>query len=62
MSLFHRCGYNSKERLSERIGDLDEKVDKLEAQLQALTVLLGVAYGGGLYSAEAFYIVKKTEK
>ena len=59
MNLFRR-NYNSGERLSERIGDLDDKVEKLEAKLQALSNLLEIAYRDGLFlQTEAFHIVPK---
>jgi hypothetical protein len=59
MNLFRR-NYNSRERLSERIGDLDDKFEKFEAKFQALSNLLEVAYRDGFFaSTEAFHIVPK---
>lgn len=61
MSLFRR-NYNSPERLSERIGNMEDRLDKIESQLQSLSELLNVAYRGGSYCSEAFYVVQKEKK
>ena len=59
MSLFHRS-YNSKERLWERFGELEDKLEKLEARFQALSDLLEVAYKDGPFSStQALRVVPK---
>jgi hypothetical protein len=59
MNLFHR-NYNSNERLSERICDLDDKFEKFEARFLALSDLLEVAYKDGPFSStQALRVVPK---
>jgi hypothetical protein len=62
MSMLHR-NYNSRERLSERICELEERIEKVEVRFQALSDLLCVAYKDGRFAiVEAFHIVPNKVK